>query len=66
MKKQLQNLLLPLSFYFSRLQILQALNLGTAANFVLFSSAGAIGNTGISQLTVTLAQIPEPLPVLEM
>jgi hypothetical protein len=29
----------------------QAPNLGTAANFVLFSTAGAIGNTGISQVT---------------
>jgi hypothetical protein len=29
----------------------QAPNLGTAANFVLFSGAGAIGNTGISQIT---------------
>ena len=29
----------------------QAPALGTAANFVLFSSVGAVGNTGISQLT---------------
>jgi len=29
----------------------QTINLGTAANFVLFSSNGAVGNTGISQLT---------------
>lgn len=29
----------------------QTVNLGTAANFVLFSSNGAVGNTGISQLT---------------
>jgi len=29
----------------------QTINLGTAANFVLFSSNGAIGNTGHSQLT---------------
>jgi hypothetical protein len=29
----------------------QAPNLGTAANFVLFSSNGAVSNTGISQLT---------------
>lgn len=29
----------------------QAPNLGTAANFVLFTSVGAVGNTGISQLT---------------
>ena len=29
----------------------QAPTLGTAANFVLFSTVGAVGNTGISQLT---------------
>ena len=29
----------------------QTINLGTAANFVLFSSVGAVGNTGLSQLT---------------
>src|SRR5580692_8432651 len=29
----------------------QTPNLGSAANFVLFSPAGAIGNTGISQIT---------------
>jgi len=29
----------------------QAPTLGTAANFVLFTSVGAVGNTGISQLT---------------
>lgn len=29
----------------------QAPNLGTAANFVLFSTNGAVGNSGISQLT---------------
>ena len=29
----------------------QTINLGTAANFVLFSSNGAVGNTGLSQLT---------------
>jgi len=29
----------------------QSINLGTAANFVLFSSVGAVGNTGLSQLT---------------
>jgi hypothetical protein len=31
--------------------IAQTPNLGTAANFVLFSSGGAVGNTGISQVT---------------
>ena len=29
----------------------QTPNLGSAANFVLFSSVGAVGNTGISQIT---------------
>src|SRR5580698_4843512 len=29
----------------------QTPNMGTAANFVLFSSVGAVGNTGISQIT---------------
>lgn len=29
----------------------QTINLGTAANFVLFTSVGAVGNTGVSQLT---------------
>ena len=29
----------------------QAINLGTAADFVLFSTVGAVGNTGTSQLT---------------
>ena len=33
-------------YYFSN-----APNLGTAANFVLFTIAGAVGNTGISQIT---------------
>ena len=29
----------------------QSINLGTAANFVLFSTNGAVSNTGITQLT---------------
>jgi hypothetical protein len=29
----------------------QAINLGTAANFVVFTTVGAIGNTGVSQIT---------------
>ncbi|MBA2611621.1 MAG: DUF3494 domain-containing protein [Bacteroidetes bacterium] len=33
------------------LTVAQAPNLGTAANFVLFSSNGAVSNTGISQIT---------------
>lgn len=37
--------------FFSKTIFGQAPNLGTVANFVLFSSVGAVGNTGISQLT---------------
>jgi gliding motility-associated-like protein/uncharacterized repeat protein (TIGR01451 family) len=37
--------------FFPNINFGQAPNLGTAANFVLFSSVGAIGNTGISQVT---------------
>jgi gliding motility-associated-like protein/uncharacterized repeat protein (TIGR01451 family) len=38
-------------FTFPMINYGQVINLGTAADFVLFSSAGAIGNTGISQVT---------------
>ncbi|MDB5223510.1 MAG: hypothetical protein JWN83_2177 [Chitinophagaceae bacterium] len=52
MKKQLQSIITALSFlFFPATNFAQAPNLGTAANFVLFSSTGAVGNTGISQLT---------------
>jgi hypothetical protein len=34
-----------------KISFAQTPNLGTAANFVLFSSAGAVSNTGISQIT---------------
>lgn len=52
MKKQLQNIVTALSFlFFPATNFAQAPDLGTAANFVLFSSVGAVGNTGISQLT---------------
>ena len=34
-----------------KINFAQTINLGTAANFVLFTSTGAVGNTGISQLT---------------
>ena len=34
-----------------KINFAQAPNLGTAANFVLFTTTGAVGNTGISQLT---------------
>jgi hypothetical protein len=36
---------------FSNVNFAQAPNLGTAANFVLFTPVGAVGNTGISQIT---------------
>jgi gliding motility-associated-like protein/uncharacterized repeat protein (TIGR01451 family) len=38
-------------FFFSNTTFGQAPVLGTAADFVLFSSVGAVGNTGISQVT---------------
>ena len=38
-------------FSFSNINFAQAPNLGTAAGFILFSSNGAVTNTGISQLT---------------
>ena len=34
-----------------RASFAQTPNLGSAANFALFSSVGAVGNTGISQIT---------------
>jgi Ice-binding-like/Secretion system C-terminal sorting domain len=36
---------------FPHISFAQTPDLGTAANFVLFSSVGAVGNTGISQIT---------------
>jgi hypothetical protein len=39
------------TFFLPRVDFGQTPNLGTAANFVLFSSVGAVGNTGISQIT---------------
>jgi len=36
---------------FPKVNFAQAPTLGTAANFVLFSTDGAVTNTGISQLT---------------
>ena len=38
-------------FTFPKMNFGQAIDLGAAANFVLFTSAGAVGNTGISQIT---------------
>lgn len=50
MKKQLQ-FGVALSVLFSLSTLAQAPNLGTSANFVLFTSVGAITNTGASHLT---------------
>ncbi len=38
-------------FVLPNISFAQTPNLGTAANFALFSTAGAVGNTGISQIT---------------
>lgn len=52
MKTKLLNALMVLSLLFMQnLSYSQAPTLGTSANFVLFSSAGAVKNTGISHLT---------------
>ncbi len=40
-----------LLFLIPTLNFAQTINIGTAANFVLFSTNGAVSNTGISQLT---------------
>ena len=52
MKSQLRLIILIITLLsFPNKNFGQAPDLGTAANFVLFSSAGAVGNTGISQIT---------------
>jgi len=51
MKRKLQSKLIMLLFIMPLYIFSQAPNLGTAANFVLFSSVGAVTNTGISHLT---------------
>jgi len=52
MKTQLLNLLTAVMLLLiPTLNFAQAPPLGTAAGFVLFSSVGAVGNTGISQIT---------------
>ena len=50
-KKLLLTLTAAFLFLMSTASFGQAINLGTAANFVLFSSNGALSNTGISNLT---------------
>jgi hypothetical protein len=49
--KLLNTLSAVILFLMSNVNYGQAPNLGTAANFVLFSTNGAVSNTGISQLT---------------
>ncbi len=52
MKKKLLFSIATIAFiYLPLVNFSQAPNLGTAANFVLFTTVGAVGNTGISQLT---------------
>lgn len=51
MKKIIQNTFKTALFLVPALIFAQAPDLGTAANFVLFSSNGAMSNTGLSQLT---------------
>ncbi len=50
--KMILSLLTVLIFLcFPKISFAQAPNLGSAANFVLFSSVGAVGNTGVSQIS---------------
>lgn len=49
--KLLNTLLATILFLMPNVNFGQVPNLGTAANFVLFSSVGALSNTGLSQLT---------------
>jgi hypothetical protein len=49
--KRLNLLTIGILFLIPVLNFAQAPTLGTAANFVLFSTSGALSNTGISQLT---------------
>jgi len=52
MKKKLPLIVIAAALlFFPNINFGQAPNLGTAANFVLFTSVGAVGNTGISQVT---------------
>ncbi|CAN5383343.1 hypothetical protein BH10BAC3_BH10BAC3_39610 [soil metagenome] len=52
MKNLLRSLATTVAFSFIAIvNFAQAPTLGTAANFVLFTSTGAVGNTGISQVT---------------
>ncbi len=51
MKNQLLFIAAMAVLFLPRITFGQAPNLGTAANFVLFSTNGAVGNSGISQIT---------------
>jgi hypothetical protein len=51
MKKSLHTVIMLTLLYLPQLHFAQAPNLGTASNFVLFSTNGAVSNTGISQIT---------------
>src|SRR4051812_36385695 len=51
MKHSLLRIFLPTLFFVPFTSFAQAPNLGTAADFVLFSSNGAVTNSGITQLT---------------
>ncbi|MFZ4796248.1 MAG: ice-binding family protein [Bacteroidia bacterium] len=51
MKNKRLFLLALVIFFYPKINYGQAPNLGTAAGFVLFTSAGAVTNTGISQIT---------------
>ena len=52
MKTNLLNKVIVLSlFFFQNAFFGQTINLGTASNFVLFTSVGAVTNTGTSHLT---------------
>lgn len=51
MKKLLQIATIVALIFLPVIHFAQAPNLGTAANFVLFSTNGAVSNTGISQIT---------------
>lgn len=52
MKKMLLNIVTAVTLLsFPNVNFAQAPDLGTAANFVLFTSVGAVGNTGTSHLT---------------
>lgn len=52
MKKQLLQIVTAVTLlFFTKVNFAQAPRLGTTADFVLFTSVGALGNTGISHLT---------------